>query len=68
MANGGRPTSISHPFDSMMTHCSDPREALELLRAAGADERLAILRSSAYGPGCAFAQAAGRHLHPGTGR
>ena len=31
MANGGRPTSNSTPFDSMMTHCSDPREALELL-------------------------------------
>ena len=30
-ASGGRPITHLAPFDSMMTHCSDPREALELL-------------------------------------
>jgi predicted ATPase len=63
---GARHQVATHlaPLDSMMTHCSDPRDAPEL--TARPNARLAVLRSFPYRPRCAGAKAAGRDLYAGA--
>ncbi len=51
------------PFDSMMTHCSDPRRGARVADAARAHARLALLRSFPHRSRCAGTPAADRDLH-----
>jgi predicted ATPase len=55
-------------FDSMMTHCSDPREAVELLMLRERMRDWRVLRSFACRPRRAFAQTADRHIYTGAGK